>query len=257
MMDRQTVLLRPMQAGASGYARLHTENGITIAQVHARGVRAREALLFAYLGGRAQKLGQRPVNAHGEASMEAEAPSGLRGLILIADPPSPLMVGLVGPMDGGALMDVKNAALALCEAPKRREPEKPAVRPVAAQVEKPLPREIFLPAIDPRRSTPEPLLPPPRPEGPPVDALPALRWPRAFGSLKPYFETNLPQSVFDAPGWRFVRAAAGLCIGISVQDARVRRVAYAYEAGAPSVPREARPLRGLDGRMYQVLWQDI
>ena len=167
-------------------------------------------------------------------------------------------------------MDAKNAALALCQ--RLKPAPRPAVRPVSAAAPPPpppaetLPREVFLPAIDPTPYTqalapaksetpPEPFLPPPR-SAPPADRLQPLRWPRGFESLKRYFENTLPETLFDLPGWRFVRAAPGLWIGMQQQDGRVCGVAYAHRGDTPPSPGKGyRPLRGTDGQMYQVLWQ--
>ncbi len=288
MLSRRTILLKPMQPAVSGYARMQTDGGTTILQLHARGLEdGQEVRLYWYLSDQAaQLIAQAAVNAHGEVSVEAEAPDAvspqrLQAVILISggENPKPLLIGLCTEQSAGSLMDAKNAALALCE--RLSAARRPAVQPVAVEVPaykppaealQPLPREVFLPAIDPApyaqasdtvSEEPEPILPPPDRSAPPVDRLKPLRWPRGFESLKPYFEKALPSALFDLPGWRFVYAAHaggpnGLWIGIRQQDGRVCGVAYAHRGDAPPAPGKGyRPLRGTDGQMYQVLWQKV
>lgn len=288
MLSRRTILLKPMQPALSGYARLQTDGGHTLLQLHARGLEPEETVhLYWYLSGQnAKEIARLTVNPHGEASAEAEAPEGvpvqrLQAVILISggDHPKPLLIGLCGEQSAGLLMDVKNAALALCErlAPSLR----PAVQPVTADPPAPkpdndahsLPREVFLPAIDPAPyaqavSAPEeepepPILPPPKRNAPPVDRLKPLQWPRGFESLRPYFENALPTALFDLPGWRFVYAAHaggpnGLWIGMQQVDGRVCGVAYAHRGNAaPAAGKGYRTMRGLDGLVYQVLVQRV
>ena len=72
-MIRRTMMLRPMQAGVSGYARLQCESGCTLVQLHARGLAPGRARLFWYLSDRAaREVASGEVNAHGELSLEAE-----------------------------------------------------------------------------------------------------------------------------------------------------------------------------------------
>lgn len=268
MLTRRTIMLRPMQAGVSGYARLQTENGRALVQVHARGLEQSSVRLFGCLRGQsAREMAACPVNANGEASMEVELAQEdrLEGLVIITDEddPRPLLTGLCVPQSAGGLLEVKNAALALCDRLRKRPKPRPApvVRPVDKQ--QPLPREIFLPAIDPapylqaavRIEQPVPAAR--KPSGVPVDALPALRWPRGFESLKAYFDHAMPVALFPMPGWRFVQAASEWWIGIQPRDGRVRGVAYAYLGDRAPDGAPYRPVRGLDGRMYQVLWQEV
>lgn len=284
MLSRRTIMLKPMQPALSGYARMQTDGGHTLLQLHARGLEAGENVrLYWYLSGQAaQEIAQTESNAHGEVSVEAEAPSALapqrlQAVILISagEHPKPLLIGLCIEQSAGSLMDVKNAALALCE--RLTAARRPAVMPVAAEplvpksptAAQPLPREVFLPAIDPSPYAPaqaqddEPLLPPPARSALPADRLRPLRWPRGFESLRPYFEKALPTTLFDMPGWRFVYAAHaggpnGLWIGMQQQDGRVCGVAYVHRGNVPPAPgRGYRAVRGLDGQMYQVLWQRV
>lgn len=285
MLSRRTILLKPMQPSASGYARLQTDGGTTMLQLHARGLEEGQAVqLYWYLSGQAaQLMAQANVNPHGEVSVEAEAPDAvspqrLQAVILIAggENPKPLLIGLCTEQSAGSLMDAKNAALALCE--RLALPRSPSVQPVAAQAPasvtqaQPLPREVFLPAIDPAPyaqasapvlEEPEPILPPPSRMQPSADRLRPLQWPCGFESLKPYFEKALPTALFDLPGWRFVYAAHaggpnGLWIGIQRQDGRVCGVAYAHRGDVPPAAGKGyRPLRGLDGQLYQVMWQRV
>lgn len=289
MLSRRTILLKPMQPSVSGYARLQTNSGSTMLQLHARGLESgQETLLYWYMNDQAaQLIGSRSANAHGEVSVEAEAPQRvapdrLQAVILISggEPPIPLLIGLCAEQDSGSLMDVKNAALALCE--RLRAERNPPVRPVGAAVEAPAreafpepqrpPREVFLPAIDPapyaqaaepQTEPEEPMLPPPGRNEPAADRLRPLWWPKGFECLKPYFENALPTALFDLPGWRFVYAAHaggphGLWIGIQRQDGRVCGVAYAHRGEKPPSPgRGYRAARGTDGQMYQILLQRI
>lgn len=282
MLSRRTLLLKSMQPALSGYARLQTDGGRMLLQLHARGLEpGAEVRLYWYLSGQsAQEMAQLEANAHGEVSAEAEAPESvspqrLQAVILISggEAPKPLLIGLCTEQSAGSLMDAKNAALALCE--RLSASRRPAVRPVTAEapaVEKmpELPREVFLPAIDPAPyaqavSAPEavPFLPPPVRNAPPVDRPKPLQWPRGFESLRPYFDKALPTALFDLPGWRFVYAAHaggpnGLWIGMQQQDGRVCGVAYAHRGSTPpSGGKGYRAMRGLDGQMYQVLWQTL
>ena len=254
------------------------------------------------------------------------APERLQALIVVENTaaPRPLLIGLCTETSAGSLLDAKNASLSLCEklaraaAPKREpvepkplapsakreapkegqekaapnRPPYPQQRPasvLAAGREKALPREIFLPALDPapyvqameppeeentvppfvRQGSAAPVSPAPAPQtgqtqkpprtGLPVGRLPSLEWPKAFGSLREYFEHRLPDAPFDWPGWRFVQASRqgdGLWIGRQVQDGQIRRVAYAMRGAPPrDDPRPYQPVRGRNGELYRVLVQ--
>ena len=198
--------------------------------------------------------------------------------MLLGTPPKPLLIGLCANQDAGAMLEVKNAALAIAEKLRKAErkpepvpepslPPKPA-KPVRQMKTTPsLPREIFLPAIDPAPYTAaaapqepeeEALLPPPRPNGPPVDRRKKLIWPRGFETLRQHFVSGMPCRLLNAPGWRFVQASDGLWLGMQAQDGRVRRVAYAYAGEAPEAAKErCQSLKGMDGRTYQVLWMKV
>ena len=285
MLSRRTILLKPMQPALSGYARWQSDGGSTLVQVHARGLaKGQSVRLYWYLNDQhAQEIAKATANAHGEASFEAdetESASRLHALILISadESPKPLLIGLCSQQAG--LMDVKNAALALCE--RLVSLRRPAVQPVAAPAAPPeppkpqndLPREVFLPAIDPApyaQAAPaaqmdapkEAIQPPPVRNAPPVDRPRPLKWPRGFESLKPYFENALPAAPFDLPGWRFVYAAHaggpnGLWIGMRAQDGRVCGVAYAHRGDKPPAgQRGYRAIIGLDGLTYQILIQQV
>lgn len=286
MLSRQTLLLKPMQTAARGFARVQTENGRALVQLHARGLEEGVARVFGYLDGHAaRELGSVPVNPNGEASLEAEAPANLQGLIVIGAPATPLLIALCGKQDAGGLLDVKNAALALCErlaeraAPPRPTMPEAAVKPVAQAMPvapalpvspalpvggphpAPLPREIFLPALDPApyvpASEPKPssAAPSAKREAPAADRLRPLAWPRGFATLKAYFATRKPVAVLPWPGWRFVSAASGLWLGVQVWDGRARRVAYVYSGPTPPDARGCRDVTGTDGRAYHVLVQ--
>lgn len=271
MLNRQTLLLKPMQTHVSGYARIQTENGRTAVQLHARGLENGRVRLFGCMEAHTvRELAEAGVNANGEASMQAETAGGLRGLMVIAMPPRPLLIGVMETREQGALLEVKNAALALCERLSRRTENPAAVTsvPSAGKGTPPetLPREIFLPAIDPapyvaaasRERREADAARPSRPEGPTVDRLPALRWPESFASLRTYFETRRPTGLFALPGWQFVNAADGLWLGMQAVNGHVRRVAYAYAARIPSgLEGKTRPCRAADGKTYRLLIQNV
>ena len=268
MFSRRTILLKPMQPALSGYARMQTDSGRTLIQLHARGLEEGEDVrLYWYLNGQnAQEIAQFSANANGEVSAEHEetiAAERLQALILISggSQPRPLLIGLCREQDGTALMDAKNAALALCS--RLNEKRRPAVRPVAA------PETLPVPAADPYTQAvsvaeePQAILPPPSRNAPPADRLKPLRWPHGFESLQPYFDKALPIALFDLPGWRFVYAAhaggpSGLWIGRQQVDGQVCGVAYAHRGDTPPAAGKGyRPMRGTDGQMYQVLWQKV
>lgn len=252
MVVRSMVLLKPLRSGVSGFARLWMENGRRRLQLSVRGAVDERVSLYAYRRGEAdEKLGD------GSGVIEAEGFRAADGLMVVGGG-RPLMVGLCGESSESALMEVRSAAETLC----RRLA--PAAVTAVPKVEEPvIPREVFLPAIDPLPyvsaddNVPEPLLPPPRPSGPPADRLRPLRWPRGFDVLRPYFEKNLPRALFPMPGWRFVPAAQGLWIGMQREDGWVKRVTYACEGRTPPAALGAwRALKGQDGQWYQVLMQE-
>lgn len=275
MFTRTTLLLKPLQSGASGHARLWTENGRWQLHLTARGVPGGKATLYAYRRGEApEQLCH--ADASGETVMAAEGFREADALMLIGGaPPKPLLAGLCGRPDADALMEVQSAAQALCRRlgplPPAQQPKPPDPPPAPASPAHPpvsappsIPREVFLPAIDPlpyvvaADGRAEPLLPPPKPSGPPADRLRPLRWPRGFEALRPYFEKNLPRALFPMPGWRFVQAAQGLWIGVQREDGWARRVAYAREGRTPPASGGPwRAIKGGDGRWYQLLVQEF
>ena len=284
MLCRRLLMLKPMQPAVSGYARLQTEGGRTDIQIHLRGLPGGGARFFWYAGaGETRELGQAPASMHGEACLTALLPAdtlsprGLQALLVLTDEasPKPLLIGLSAQQSAGSLLDARNAAMALCEKlarpsrPEARAPEpKPALPPAKPAPPKgreaaPLPREIFLPAIDPspyttarepvQKKAPAAALP----AKPYADRLRPLRWPKGFEPLRRYFARAKPCALFDLPGWRFVPAGeedGRLWVGMQAVDGSVRRVAYAYLGDTPPA-EHFRPMRGLDGRWYQVLWQ--
>lgn len=337
MLCRRLLLLKPLSPGLSGYARLQWEGGRTEMQIQLRGLSGGGVRFFWYQG-QARELGQATVNSRGEACLTASlaenlfSPHGLQALVILSaeESPRPLMLGLPGPADGGALLEMRAAALALCqqlakkpETPKApapadngtmsdmcpaasapgqqltkqlettKAPSPAAARPAPANTPVPSPcqrltqkpksaaaadtayqrrnptarpelsREIFLPAIDPAPYMAAQERPPEKqsPQRPWADALPALRWPEGFETLRPYFAAGMPCALLDAPGWRFVRAADaggphGLFLGLFAQDGAVRQLAYAHPGDHPPAP-SFRPVIGLDGKTYQVLWQKV
>ncbi|MDD3334386.1 MAG: hypothetical protein PHI98_02605 [Eubacteriales bacterium] len=338
--SHRLIMLKPMQTGVSGYARLQSERDKTWVQVNARGLACSKLRVFWYCsGGEVKELGSAMVNPRGEAALSVSAPQNrvaperLQALLIVdGDPsPRPLLIGLCASQSAGSILDAKNASLSLCEklarmkrasetekAEKNADASKksalsPAEKPPASKPPAPipppppvappkesvptviapplatfvpeLPREIFLPAVDPSPyitaqlppapAEALPVVPPavkaetaknPRPpqrenavKRIPVDALERLRWPRLFTPLREHFECLKPCAVFDLPGWRFVcvsREGDGLWIGYWQRDGVIRRVAYAM--GGQPAPGDVRPYQrrvGLDGREYRVLIQ--
>ena len=132
-ISHRLIMLKPMRAGADGYARLQSEGGRTLLQIHARGLSAGSLHAYWYAGGgEARDLGSARVNARGEAALTAEAPEDglaperLKALILVSggEEPAPLLIGLCVQQSAGSLLDAKNAALALCErlSPQQAQP---------------------------------------------------------------------------------------------------------------------------------------
>lgn len=337
-ISHRLIMLKPMRAGADGYARLQSEGGRTLLQIHARGLSAGSLHAYWYAGGgEARDLGSARVNARGEAALTAEAPEDglaperLKALILVSggEEAAPLLIGLCVQQSAGSLLDAKNAALALCErlsrsrrsrerreaafptpqvaaaaaprAPEEKAPASRAAEPAAAEpaalrepeaaVPRPqpasLPREIFLPAIDPlpyvtaqsrragegeaapqasgadgpaspgggegRGEPGEGAIPapaPPRRGAPAVNRLRPLAWPRGFDRLAGYFAKGMPCRLFDLPGWRFVNAAqAGGPQGLWVGALRQdgRVCGVAYAHRGQTPPPGGRPYRAARG----------
>ncbi len=344
-VTHQMMMLRPLQAGLSGYARLQGEAGRQLVQVNLRGMQPGEMRVFWYTGeGFVRELGRTSTNQRGEASLSAEVPADAAAprrltALLITDGqerPKPLSIGLCTAQSAGSLLDAKNALLALCEklsreaskpststAPPDAPPKEPstpepkqersaatAKAPCIQQTEPltklkdapscaapsklpPLPREVFLPAIEARRpperrrmkrrknadrptdlptppaATPSiPTTPPsgsaepPRsnPQPPlrePADALSTLQWPAAFQPLAGYFAKYPPQRLMDQLGWRFVQVPqekGAIWIGYYQKDDRVSQVAYALPAeAAPPQGLPFRPITAADGQTVQLL----
>jgi len=328
-ISHKVLMLRPMRAGASGFARLHRQGRYVSVQIRVRGVGQEGFQAYWHDGSGADlPLGGAICDPRGEATLTADLPEGcslspgrLQALLLVENKqqPGPLMIGLWADASAGSMMDTRNACLALCDRlrvrPARQEPEPPPVddpppaspepspqekppeetpplplediRRALAQVdvprpqpprrepvvlllteEKPAPppdppREIFLTAIDPlpyveaseRPQVTTAPAPAEQPSRQPVDALPELRWPKAFQPLREHFQRYLPTGLFPLPGWRFVcvsRQGDGLWIGRKAEDGAVTRVAYVMEGDASG---EYQPLRGADGKMYRALVQ--
>ncbi len=123
-VTRRMIMLRPMQAGLSGYARLQEEAGWQLLQINLRGLQGCGMRAFWYAGeGLVRELGRAAANARGEAALSAElpmdpaAPGRLTALLIAddSDKPRPLAIGLCAAQSAGSLMDAKNALLALCD----------------------------------------------------------------------------------------------------------------------------------------------
>lgn len=137
----QMVMLRPMQAGVSGYARVQGEAGRQLVQINLRGLRGNGMHAYWYAGdGLVRDLGRRGVNARGEAGLYTDlpadvvAPARLTALLITdGEPhPRPLAIGLYAPQSAGSLMDARNALLALCDKLNREAALKPEPEPAAA-----------------------------------------------------------------------------------------------------------------------------
>ena len=123
-VTHQMMMLRPMQAGLSGYARLQGEPGRQLMQINLRGLSGGEMRVFWYAGeGLVREVGRCAANPRGEAALSAEvpadaaAPRRLMALLITdgGDRPKPLAIGLCTAQSAGSLMDAKNALLALCD----------------------------------------------------------------------------------------------------------------------------------------------
>lgn len=136
-VTRRMMMLRPMQAGLSGYARLQEEAGWQLVQINLRGLQGGGMRAFWYAGeGLVRELGRSAANARGEAALSAElpvdpaAPGRLTALLIAddSDKPRPLAIGLCAAQSAGSLMDAKNALLALCDRLGRMAEEERAAK---------------------------------------------------------------------------------------------------------------------------------
>ena len=140
-VTHQMMMLRPLQAGLSGYARLQGEARRQLVQVHLRGMLQKEMRVFWYAGeGLVREVGRASANPRGEASlnadlpMDATAPRRLMALLITDGEtrPRPLAIGLCTSQSAGSLLDAKNALLALCERLAREQEEPPTPPPASA-----------------------------------------------------------------------------------------------------------------------------
>lgn len=134
-VTHQMMMLRPMQAGLSGYARLQGEPGRQLIQINLRGMQSGEMRVFWYAGeGLVREVGRSLANPRGEATLSAEvpadaaAPRRLMALLITdgGDRPRPMAIGLCTAQSAGSLMDAKNALLALCDKLSRMDKQKAA-----------------------------------------------------------------------------------------------------------------------------------
>ena len=137
-VTHQMMMLRPMQAGLSGYARLQGEPSRHLVQINLRGLSGGEMRVFWYAGeGLVREVGRCGANQRGEAALSAEvpinaaAPRRLMALLITdgGDRPKPLAIGLCTAQSAGSLMDAKNALLALCDKLGRASVEASASNP--------------------------------------------------------------------------------------------------------------------------------
>ena len=147
-VTHQMIMLRPMQAGISGYARLQGDTGRQLIQVNLRGMQCEEMRVFWYAGeGLVREVGRSLTNLRGEASLhgelplEAAAPRRLMALLITDgdERPRPLALGLCTAQSAGSLMDAKNALLALCDKLARLSGQTSA--PLAEALAAPLPEK--------------------------------------------------------------------------------------------------------------------
>lgn len=134
-ITHKLIMLKPMQPGLGGFARLQSEGRRTLAQVNVRGLSCKGLRAFWYLGGGLlAELGTAAVNAKGEAFLEGELSGERHGAeqpraILLAEnaaAPRPLLIGLCAAQSPADLLDAKNASLSLCERLKRESAPRPA-----------------------------------------------------------------------------------------------------------------------------------
>ena len=129
----QLIMLKTMQAGVGGYARLQSEAGRQLVQINLRGLGAGGGLrAFWYAGdGLVRELGTGAANPWGEAGLYTQLPAdsmtpGRLTALLVTDTgsrPRPLAIGLCTAQSAGSLTDAKNVLLALCERLSREAPE--------------------------------------------------------------------------------------------------------------------------------------
>jgi len=145
-VTHQMMMLRPLQAGLSGYARLQGEAGRQLVQINLRGMQSGEMRVFWYAGeGLVREVGRSSANARGEATLSAEipmdaaAPRRLMALLITdgGDRPRPLAIGLCTAQSAGSLMDAKNALLALCDKLGRLNEQKSAAQAAEAAQKQP------------------------------------------------------------------------------------------------------------------------
>lgn len=179
-VTHQMMMLRPLQAGLSGYARLQGEPGRQLVQINLRGLTDGEMRVFWYAGeGLVREVGRCGANARGEAALSAEvpadaaAPRRLMALLITdgGDRPKPLAIGLCTAQSAGSLMDAKNALLALCDKLGRvetaPEPHKPGVKAAVPDRAKPLPKDASTGKAPSVPTKPDAAIARPRPEAVP------------------------------------------------------------------------------------------
>ncbi|MDD3409639.1 MAG: hypothetical protein PHY12_02400 [Eubacteriales bacterium] len=262
---RTYVMLRPMAAGASGFARLETGADHLLVQWQGKGLRARSVRTFAYGGeGAVKELGVSPVDESGQASLLFQARAGQWGfapdqilaLFTLSDErePKPLLIGQCTRQSGGGLLDAKNAMLALCarmgEGAREREREAerqnaPAPAPKAAEPTPP-------PAPEPE---PEPSAP--LPESQPAEApaaipqevfLPAVD-PRVYVTAE---KERIPQARTPAlPAPQLAKTAA---MDVNCAEPAAQRQEPPQDAPAPPPARAPRG-RPVD-RLRPACWPD-
>lgn len=162
-VTHQMMMLRPLQAGLCGYARLQGEARRQLVQVHLRGMLQKEMRVFWYAGeGLVREVGRASANPRGEASlnadlpMDANAPRRLMALLITDGEtrPRPLAIGLCTSQSAGSLLDAKNALLALCERLTKDQETMPAPAPVSTNHEttEKAPQKIAIPGDEPTKA---------------------------------------------------------------------------------------------------------
>lgn len=157
--------------------------------------------------------------------------------------------GYIATMDGSVILCDESSLTweeaSLLAAPKRKQPVK--IASAAVEEIKAEEKVIYRAGLN----------------GTPVDALPALVWPKGCEKIRDCFEKGLPVRVLPLP-WRFVAVPGtkGQClVGRLVQNGCIIKTAYAVRAkGGLLQPKGLQGydyIRGETGEGYWMLKQDV
>lgn len=142
-MSHKVFMLRPMYAGASGFARMQRQGRRMILQIRVRGIGTEGFRAFWYQSGSEPlELGSTICDARGEAILTTETPEDscsllparLQALLIVENKqqPNPLLIGLCAEGSAGSMTDVRNACLTLCDKLRLRKKESDTDKPVSA-----------------------------------------------------------------------------------------------------------------------------